>query len=472
MTVDPSKPQTTALGCLFRIGVAIFALSIPIAVAIFVYALREHQKHADSLAAEVQWIRDHEEPLTSEDLDEFYRLPEGVPDITAVYLAALAPLENKELFARLNRLKPLCTLHRPGEEPPHRPAVWERLAEAETELLPFQEILAKVEAAAQETGGVRYPLDFSLGWNAPIPHGERCRAALPALELSAICFYQRGKLSRAADVILATIRLSESIRHEPLVASQLMRTSMLQVAIRLTAYLAVDPEFSVADLERLQAAFATVEFESIRLPLLLAERANAHIALSQPATLEQASHWALPVGTVVTKSRPGDCAMLMLWQREGIEIARLPLPQAMPASRLMGQRFALENERSRHLPRWMRNHVATREIPLAETLLRGLGRAESECRAAVAFCACERFRRTKNQNVDQLQTLKDLVPEFLAAVPADPFTGQPLSLICWTQQEYAVYGFGENGIDDNGDVRPEGVGLDAGIKSIRPVPPR
>jgi tetratricopeptide (TPR) repeat protein len=464
MTVDPSKPHTTSLGCLFRIGVAMFAISIPIAVVIFVYVQWEQQKHQDTLAAEIQLIRDRGEPLTSEDLAELYRLPEGVPDITAVYLAALAPLENKELAAELNRLKPLCTLHRAGEEPPHRPAVWDRLAEAEQELLPFQEFLDKVEAAARQTGGVRYPVDFTKGWDADIPQAMLCRSALPALELQTICYFQQGKLDRAADLIIATIRLAESLRFEPLLASQLARKSILHVGCRLTIYVAADPDFTTVDLARIQAALETVEFESIRLPVFLSERAGAHITHTQPAGAERARGWELPAGIVLAKSRPGDCATLLRWQREEVEIAKMPLPQAMAAAKLMRGKFYQECHDSRQLPRWLRNHVATVDFLCPDTKLSWLGNAESENRALIAFCGYERFRRVHQR--DPLQ-LDELVPEFLAAVPADPFTGKPLSLIRWGEGNYAIYSFGEDGSDDNGQgVSEPGNGADVGVRSF------
>ncbi len=63
--------------------------------------------------------------------------------------------------------------------------------------------MGKLEEAAQHDGNVRYPVDFTNGWDAPILHANCCRVALSALELQAICYYQRGELSRAADKIIA-----------------------------------------------------------------------------------------------------------------------------------------------------------------------------------------------------------------------------------------------------------------------------
>ena len=49
-------------------------------------------------------------------------------------------------------------------------------------------------------------------------------------------------------------------------------------------------------------------------------------------------------------------------------------------------------------------------------------------------------------------SLGELVPKHLAAVPADPFTGQPLIYIR-NGKGYVVYSVGENAFDDRGDAK-------------------
>jgi hypothetical protein len=50
------------------------------------------------------------------------------------------------------------------------------------------------------------------------------------------------------------------------------------------------------------------------------------------------------------------------------------------------------------------------------------------------------------------ETLGDLVPKFLPAVPEDPLTGAALK---WNPQTKRIYSVGEDGRDDGGDFEPE-----------------
>ena len=64
--------------------------------------------------------------------------------------------------------------------------------------------------------------------------------------------------------------------------------------------------------------------------------------------------------------------------------------------------------------------------------------------------ALERFRLDSGGALPA--SLGELVPKHLAAVPADPFTGQPLIYIR-NGKGYVVYSVGENALDDRGDAK-------------------
>lgn len=66
----------------------------------------------------------------------------------------------------------------------------------------------------------------------------------------------------------------------------------------------------------------------------------------------------------------------------------------------------------------------------------------------MAILAIERFRRERGQLPD---TLDDLVPDYLAAVPEDPCNGYPMRMVK-RNGGYAVYGVGSDLVDNVGDV--------------------
>jgi hypothetical protein len=104
-----------------------------------------------------------------------------------------------------------------------------------------------------------------------------------------------------------------------------------------------------------------------------------------------------------------------------------------------------------------------------------LGRDEAKFRCAVAAVAAEQFRRAKGR---WPATPGELVPQYLTAVPRDPFDRQPLKLARWSDG-IVIYSVGEDGKDNGGDVwGGPGRGTDIGVRlwDVRlrrqPAPPK
>lgn len=115
--------------------------------------------------------------------------------------------------------------------------------------------------------------------------------------------------------------------------------------------------------------------------------------------------------------------------------------------KLMQEARAMDNE----IPTLSRVHLITKILmPSLDRSTVLHVRLLAELEAARTAIACERFRR---KNGSFPVSLDVLVPEFLEAVPADPFDGMPLRLVM-TEEGVIVYSIGENGIDDGGLERP------------------
>jgi len=76
-------------------------------------------------------------------------------------------------------------------------------------------------------------------------------------------------------------------------------------------------------------------------------------------------------------------------------------------------------------------------------------------RSAQVALAVERYRL---QHANALPgALTDLVPEFLNAIPADPFDGQPLRFKPLPAKGYVIYSVGKDRKDDDGiEKAPDG----------------
>lgn len=465
MTADPSKPEVSTLGCLFRIGVGLFALLIVIVVGVFVYALREHDRNKAALAAEIQQIRDRGEPVDGKELNEFYRLPPGMEDITSAYVNALRPYLGNEAQDKLHELRRICTITKRGDEPPHRPTEWKHLSEAEEVCRTYATLLKDLKDAGQLAGGVRYPVDFSGGWESELPYAEAARRALNPLELSALGHYYRGEFPQTTAVILATIQLAETLCYEPAIVSQLVRHTLLRRARHWTIFFAADPQFPAAELLRLQDAFTGIDYTEARRIVFIGERAMAVTIVRGPLNADRAKDDELQAGTVLAESRPGDCATLLRWQGRSVEISRLPFTEAIDAARKHSDEVLDENYAMKDRPAWMQNKFSRAEFTETITCLRLFGREETENRALIALCAVERFRREHGKLP---QDLSEVTPLFLASVPVDPYKpSQHLSLLYEEGGTYVIYGWGTNDFDDHGDVDNEQHVSDFGVRSFK-----
>ena len=145
--------------------------------------------------------------------------------------------------------------------------------------------------------------------------------------------------------------------------------------------------------------------------------------------------------------------MLRTWA-ELVEISKLPWPKKIHAGEQLRRTPTtedyLQGER-------IGNVFVFRGLPF-EMLARSIDAAPLVMdRCARIAVAVERFRLDHKQIPD---ALADLVPGYLAAIPEDPFTGQPL-LFRRTSDAYTIYSVGSNVNDDGGDLRSETKG-DAG----------
>ena len=97
---------------------------------------------------------------------------------------------------------------------------------------------------------------------------------------------------------------------------------------------------------------------------------------------------------------------------------------------------------------WRRQPLVARLLPPVRGFAQLTAEAHAELQCAKAALAAERYRLQHGQ----LPTsLAELVPDYLEAVPIDPFSSQPMLLIA-TECGITIYSVGVNQADDGGDL--------------------
>lgn len=288
-----------------------------------------------------------------------------------------------------------------------------------------------------------YPITFNF--KQPIetllPHAQSSRVAAQVLTYDAAVRAAERDGPGAAQDAAALLHLARYHRDEPFFITQLVR-----VAIRLLAVAALERSLTCANVPDSILSYVqqTLESEGAASPLrvsLRGERANIDA-------------WAASVarGTTTWGAEPmsdDDVAWCLRLFNAALDLADQPLER----NRAQWQKLDDDLDRA---PERIKRHMP--HIPKVRT---ALVRSTAEMRSAAVALAVERYRRAKG---DWPADLKQLIPEFIKALPPDPFSGGPF--LCSHQPAgLSVFSPGDGGCDFGGDFsaigpkQTEGIGF-------------
>lgn len=103
----------------------------------------------------------------------------------------------------------------------------------------------------------RYPIDLSKGIEAELPHFVRVRDLTRVLQLEAILGAVVRHPPQVAEALRATFRIADSLAPEPLMLSQIVRTTLLPASASALEVAMGRTSLSDAEMQQLQECFAT-----------------------------------------------------------------------------------------------------------------------------------------------------------------------------------------------------------------------
>ncbi len=266
-----------------------------------------------------------------------------------------------------------------------------------------------------------------------------------------VALLHRGDGSRTADAVLASLNVARSLGDEPTLISQLVRIACRRIATRNLERLLASGK-SVADLSQLQVAWAAEAEEPLLLFGVRGERAGMHVLfdnmtagvvdLSQIAECKPmaATDFLGRYGWWLYRGRlPGDHACTLRYFNQAVAAAKQPIHLQTAAIA------------SIPLPPDDKYHILSRNLlPAIDKVSDAHVRSTAEMRCAVVALACERHRLASGR---WPVSLADIPVNLLAAVPLDPFDGQPLRYRV-VDDGVVVYSIGPNRTDDGGHLSP------------------
>jgi hypothetical protein len=305
----------------------------------------------------------------------------------------------------------------------------------------------------------RYPVDYEEGLNAQLPHLKGLKHMAQILGWEAILKARNGDALGAVGSLNVSLNLSQSLDQEPLLISQLSSSAILAITSANLEHVLCRLTLSEEQLITLENRFREVEQENRILTGLIGERANINelirLGTLEPAKLVETSNAQngedgvdvpgrkLGILSLVSGFFERDQNYFLRAMETNIAIARLGPPASIARS----------NELFQITERAMSRYYFMSSVFLSAfsyTANRDAG-TRARLRLAITALAVERWRHLHNGSLPE--TLNDLVPAVLPAVPIDPFDGQPLRFRK-VPKGYLLYSIDQNLKDDGGNERP------------------
>jgi len=355
----------------------------------------------------------------------------------------------------------------------------------------WREPLAEVRVAIRKPAFDPHT-DYSLGFNAPLPYLIRVRSVSQHLAIDALINLHHGRLDEAIEAIEAQLLLSNQLRNERHLISQLIRIAITSIAIGPTWQVLQTPGLTDAQLARLQLAWETNEFVMSLNQSLEMERAMgvALFARLRDGSVDDAAtmmnsmrNWSAfgtgaasgPVQSfedLVDRMGEGSNWILtkgvyvplwqFAWSRQDEVFYLEAIQDLLEGSREAARRYSVApvSTVTKQLEERWKNQSAYSQMSrrlsalAAATLALSPQRAVSiEAQRALTVTAIA-LKRYELRHGASPATLTALVPQFLRELPRDIFDGQPLRYRPGEGGRYLLYSIGKDQRDDGGDPAP------------------
>jgi hypothetical protein len=297
--------------------------------------------------------------------------------------------------------------------------------------VPYQDL--KVEDSSIKVGGGNPAL-------APLLRLANLFTLRALAELSA------GQADRATEDAITILRLGRSVQNEPILISQITSLSIARLGVQVIWEGLAAHGWNDAQLARLQQELAEVDL------VHAAQRAGLGERVQLQAMLDQIPHNNILLNffSVVPQMKISSDRLFNQYVLPTLDV---PARRFNPALARAGAQYFNEP------PRVLSMFAHADEMP-AKILLgivadswygiqEEFAQTQTGVDEAVVACALERHRLAHG---DYPAKLDDLAPSFIAALPQDDITGEPLHYTVGADGRFVLYAVGWNETDDHGAV--------------------
>ena len=379
-------------------------------------------------------------PVTCAELDAWYSIPNDVENAAAVILTAV-------LYYREPNRPELVPIVGQAEMPGRMEALSDEATQAIADYLAGNEQTLKLLGEVARIEHSRYPIDLSAGFGTSMPHLRSVRDMARVLSLDAVRHAEAGDAAQAVESVASIFGVARSLSQEPLIVSQLVCVTCQGLGVSAIERIVNRAELDDKQLAELGRMVVAARNGSGFVKAGVRERCCILEIFRDPEKMD----------TQVFRSPRFPRLLLTAYKAVGLSDKGAMLYLDFEGEFLQAWKLA-EHKRSAAVAALEAELAKLRGVQamIVRLLVPAYGRVVSidlritaGLRAARASLAVERYRLA----VGKLpETLAELVPSYLEAVPKDPFDGAELRYK-GLEKGYVVYSIGEDGSDDGGKER-------------------
>jgi hypothetical protein len=397
------------------------------------------------LYARLDAIRAAGYPATCAELDAWYKIPESAENAAEVFIDSFSHYNKWEEDQKRKLLPIVGAAELPLRTEPlteeTKALITQYLADNRQAL----ELLHKGAAIEHS----RYPIDLSKGFETLMPDLSNIREGARMLKLDAILYAENDKPESAVRSITSTFGLARSLSKDPILVSQLVRIACEGLALSALEHCINRTGFTDKQLVDLSQTLVNAEDPCAMSRAFAGERCAGVSILKEPSPqilqLVNGGSSRLGVVAIALYKFAGladmDAIVYLDIMNDYMKAIQLPPQQRREAVEAVDSTF---DKTSRiHILLHIMMPALSRVTTISVRIIAHL-------RTARAGLAIERYRLASGELPD---TLEELVPTYLEAVPKDPFDGKDLRYKK-LETGFVVYSIGEDGNDDGGKERP------------------
>jgi hypothetical protein len=307
----------------------------------------------------------------------------------------------------------------------------------------------------------RFPLNYDSKEPAMIllPHLAPAKGCAMVLRLRALAELEAGQTEPALADINLGLRVTEKIRSEPFLISQLVRIAMFQITVQAVWEGLAKHRWTDAQLSELDQQLAALDFVADYKRAMRAENSW------QAASMDFLRHHRDQLHDLdfcgfdeEAPFRLPDIPVHLIpsgwFYQNQLRSSQFLLEQILPIADVGQQTISCPSvKQADEALRTMRvtpySITCKMFLPGLAHSARKFAMAQTTVNLARAACALERFRLAHGKYPE---TLDALAPQFIAKVPHDPISGQPLHYRPTDDGQFILYSVGWNEKDDGGFV--------------------